>query len=350
MDYKKVYSPTEATALYNIAKIKFDPTSYSLKGNLITSCSTAQLRNEHICGFNYDAERYLYNVLDSKEGKVLKSLTGPSNERDARRFPSFNSWACLGVQQDNLYTNLELLETFIDLGRIKTTNVMQTIVTMFVALNSQKSCAKDILWLIFSNTERAAYSDVHTFEPLKRQLKSKSKTLEIYFSGTSIDPTYVPANDPEGPDFAITWKAQAADSLYAHIISSFEVIWAWSKLNEEYKTCFETLCNTAQFKGRYDTALFNSYFTLTDTGFMLSEELADAIVIDEPEKRYGAYQNIVLKDKVTLMKRCEDYFTNDIQKGTHYLNSLIAAYTSFVMQLSVTNIRVNTIRDRKSVV
>jgi hypothetical protein len=344
MDYKKVYSPTEATALYNVAKIKFDPTSYSLKGNLITSCNTSQLRNEHICGFNYDAERYLYNIIDNKEGKVLKSLTGPSDERDSRRFPNFTSWAYLGVQQDNLYVNLELLEPFIDLRRIKTTNVMQTIVTMFVALNSQKSCAKDMLWLVFGNSERISYSDVHTFEPLKRSLKSKSKTLNIYFSGTTIDPTYVPANDPEGPDFAIAWKAQAADSLYAHIISSFEVLWAWSKLNEEYKTCFETLCNTAQFKGRYDTALFNSYFTLTDTGFMLSEELQDAIAIDEPEKRYSAYQDIVLKDKVTLMKRCEDYFTNDIQKGTHYLNSLIAAYTSFVMQLSVTNIRVNTIR------
>lgn len=344
MDYKKIYSPTEATALYNVAKIKFDPTSYSLKGNLITSCSIKQLRTEHIASFDYGAEAYLLSIMDSKEGRTPKSLTGPSSERDARYGPNRNSWAYLGVQQDNLYVNLELLENFVDLRKIKTTNVMQTIVTMFIALNSQKSCAKDMLWLVFNNSDRTVYTDIHTFEPLKRQLKSKTKVLDMLYTGSSIDSTYAPAQDPEGLDFAGTWKAQATDSLYAHIVSSFEVLWAWSKLNEEYKTCFETLCNAAQVKGKYDTALFNSYFTITDAGFILSEELQNAISIDEPEKRYSAYQNIVLKDKTTLMKQCENYFTNDIQRDTHYLNSLIAAYTSFVMQLCITNIRVNTIR------
>ena len=44
-------TPEEATAMYNVAKIKFDPTSYSLKGNLILDLKPSQLVKEHISAF-----------------------------------------------------------------------------------------------------------------------------------------------------------------------------------------------------------------------------------------------------------------------------------------------------------
>ena len=49
MDYKKLYTPTELAVLYNTARIKYDPTSYSLKGNLIVNHSTeAEIGRAHV--------------------------------------------------------------------------------------------------------------------------------------------------------------------------------------------------------------------------------------------------------------------------------------------------------------
>lgn len=349
MDYKKLYTPTEATALYNVAKIKFDPTAYSLKGNLITNYGLDSLRKEHIVSFGYKAEDRLLELIRTNEklrpnNKVFCGMSGI--EVPYRDF-SHGIWSALSVQQDNLHISLELLAKLVDLRSVKGTNIMQTIVTLCVALNSSKSCSKDLLWLALGDTYNDSYEDVHTFERIKNALSKRTSSIQIVHRATTVDCTYVPADD-EFERIACTEPFKidptiATDTLYSYLINSFELLWAWKALPDSYKDCFIELCNRAQKATMFDTEFFKPYFEFTGTGFTILPAVDAAISIENPKERYEAYQSILLKMSKAMCAHCAEYFSMEIPKK-HFMNSLIMAFVSFVGQVSLTNIRINTIR------
>ena len=343
MDFKKLYTSAEATALYNVAKIKYDPTSYSLKGNLITNASINDLKHEHIAYFDFDGERRLLDILYSEEGRKVLETTGMSDDHSSRSYYE-SEWAYLAVQQDNLYTSLELVKRFADLETLKSTYIMQTLVTMCVALNSSKSCAKDMLYLALHDFEHVPYQKIHTFEFLKDQLKVKGTPVSATLNTSSIDPTWVPTNEPD--EFAAVsspFKTNVnvmVDTLYAYLINSFEVMWAWSKLPTEYKDCFTKICNISDMPGRFDMEFFKDFFEFTGTSFKMCKDLENAISLDSPEERYTAYQHMA---STAMYKHCIKYNSTGISKS-HFLNPIISALTSFVAQIGLANTRINTIR------
>lgn len=347
MDFKKLYTPTEATALYNVAKIKFDPTSYSLRGNLITNNDLRALWKEHIQSFNYGAERHLVGLIQDAEGRKLTTLTGISTHTDACSDICGNEWAILCIQQDNLHISLELLSQLVDLRNIKSTNVLQTIVTMCVALNSTKSCAKDMLCLALDAKHKTPYDKVHNFEDLRDALNTKGADVEILWNDTTIDSTYVPTWDSfetKKLDPFVTKGFKATDTLYNYLINSLEVLWAWYNLPDVYKDCFAELCSRAQFSGKYTMEFFNPFLKFTGTGFDINPDVLKAISIDDPKERYTAYQDLANSALPTLYNHCKEYYIIDICDKKHFLNATFVAFTSFITQLGITNMRINTIR------
>lgn len=343
MDYKKLYTPTEATALYNIAKIKFDPTSYTLKGNLITNCSISEILSQHISSYNYRAEKYLCDIIEAREKRGEPTSISGLSGADVTNHPE-HEWAVLCVQQDNLYVSLQLIADIFDLDHLKDTNILQTIVTMCIALNSEKSCARDMLNQTLAYLASRKYNDVHTLEWLRTILK-EGKRIKYVNRHCSVKPLYVPTRSDELKTPApFKYSDQLGkDTLFGHLVSSFEVIWAWRHLPSIYKDCFIQMCNTANVVGRFDMDFYSRFFKLTPTEFDVCPELNDILVMDSPEARYDAYHELIDSEIVKMVGHCRDYFDIEFDKA-HYLNPIFAAFTSFVMQISLVNIRINTIR------
>lgn len=342
MDFKKLYTPTEAAALYNVAKIEYDPTAYSLRGNLITGMTLSESRYEHISNFDYTAERKLTHLLKTKESRDIETLTGISDTKEEREGWS-NALAYFLIQQDNLYVNLDLIQKFVPLEHLKTTKIMETLVTMCVALNSSKSCAKDMLWLALSGYDTAHYADVHVFKRLKTQLETGG-VIDVFTEFSSIDPRFVPSYDrlelAKTKPFNGGDLDTKADTLYSYVINAFEVMWAYKHLPKKYKDCFETLCYSQEVVKEFDCELFKK-FTIGRDGIVIDPVLDEAISMNDPELRYAAYQEIIKSSGD--YKSILHYVKTELGKK-HFLNPVIASFVSFIAQISLANIRINTLR------
>ncbi len=344
MDYKKLYTPSEAAALYNVAKIKYDPTSYALKGNLITNCDHDDLHKEHIDFYTYDTEETLVELIEDEEPtRPTSSFHTDLSGVTTSKYKPWNLASTALIQQDNLFVCLPYLERFFKLEFIKGSKLMQTIVTMCIALNSNKSCAKDMLWLSLYKTNTQPYAELHTFSQLKKEL-ANGDSIMILDSRSGIDFTYAPTI----PVIAgVKVEAYTNDTqsdyeaLYINVVNSFEVLWAWNTLPNELKECFAYACNQAQTLGVADYALFSYFFQVSSKGITVTSPLKEAIEISNPEERYKAYQDILAS--VDLRHICANYYEHELKRG-HVLNPIIAMYTMFVTQLSVSNIRINTVR------
>lgn len=343
MDYRRLYTPTEAATLYNVAKIKYDPTSYSLRGNLILGDDLPQMRSNHIADYNYGSEEELQTAIYMNEPKrpSLNYLTGLSRSI-LNHSSNFNDVSLVCVQQDNLHICLALLDYLTPVKDLKTNNVLQTIITMCIALNSTKSCAKDMLHLSLEQTCKLPYRDVHVFEYFKDSLKDDRSSLSMLSTATSIDSTYAFATITGGYSTVSSDEHTSVDTLYSLMLNSFEVIWAWSTLPVEYQACFVALCNKAESIAPHSFKFFEKYIKLNSGGFDISEELRKAISISDPEERYSEYQKI-LEDTGDTYIYCKDYYNTELPKPL-YLNPMFAMYTSFINQISVANIRINHIR------
>lgn len=344
MDYKKLYTPSEAATLYNVSKIKYDPTSYSLKGNLILNCNHSDLCKQHIGYFSYDTEYTLVGLITSAEKRTREDILGMSLNKAKTTYRHFSIGSTLAVQQDNLYINLEFLGRYFDLKSIKHSKIMNTLVTLCIALNSNKSCAKDLLWLAFPKTQTDTYSNAHTFSRLKSDLSTPKSPLSIINNYTDLDPTYAPTTYPgvRVESGAIVYsRDRDCNTLYAHVIASFELMWAIRNLIPEYKDCFEYLCNKSTVPRVTDCAFFKRYFKFSGS-FIVSPDLEKAISLSNPEERYSAYQELLAKDDVYA--DCIAYYAKDMIKDLHILNPFVVAFTSFIIQLSMTHIRINTVR------
>jgi len=89
-------------------------------------------------------------------------------------------------------------------------------------------------------------------------------------------------------------------------------------------------------------SFFKDIVTLTSSSFVIHPDVQSAIVIESPEERYEAYQKII-SDSPKMLEYCEEFYHNCILKK-QFVNSIFIAFTAFVGQLSLTNIRVNQIR------
>lgn len=344
MDYKKVYTPVEATTLYNVAKIRYDPTSYSLKGNLITNVSREKLEKEHIAYFDYKAENRLLDSIYAKERSRASrySLTGISNATDTSS-ATLTDMATMFIQQDNLHICLESLQdnSILDLEHVKETNIIQTLVTMCIALNSSKSCAKDIMGLCTKTLQDEPYETVHNFEFVKKALEEPRCAIPE-LSKHSVDVTYVPTVNTDDLDFNYE-EDLCTDSLYAQHIAMFEVLWAYTTLSEEYKACFLALCEKFEIPKQSDFYLFEKYVNLTPIGFSIDPCLENAISEKNPAKRYEMYQELLKAGLGDIYAHCKEYFKHEVPTK-HFINPIIAIFTAFVMQISLTNFRINYIR------
>lgn len=323
-------TPEEATAMYNVAKIKFDPTSYSLKGNLILDLKPKQLFKEHISAFNDTALETMIDSIYARTHKTAKTLT---NVYDAH-LSKFSNESVLCVQQDNLYVCEELLKIMLPLA-YHSPKVLQTIVMMCVALNSQKSCSKCMAWFTIPEFQHIPYEQLYELEYLKTDLETPSHNLRIFKKlSTSV------SNLPCGVGLSAVDDALVVSTFGAYFYA-FEVIWAMRALPVEFKDIFEQCLIQCEKLDTY-TAFYNPYINITATGVVINDELEKAIAIKSPKDRFKAYQEIYAKEHAAVNHSVNEYLKTIYPKRG--LNTLLTAFASFVGQLSINHIRINTIR------
>jgi hypothetical protein len=92
-----------------------------------------------------------------------------------------------------------------------------------------------------------------------------------------------------------------------------------------------------------ETATFSDRFTFTGSDFTISTDLSDILDRHDPEQRYAGYQGLLALKGPDLYKKCEDWYYNDRKSGI-FFNAITIAFASFIVQLSLTYIRVNTLR------
>ncbi len=346
MDYKKLYTPSEATAIYNVSKIRFDPSSYSLKGNLILGYAEPAMAMQHISSFNYDTERILAGRICAVEPRpCFEPFTG-IHRKSSHVNPLFSSMSIMYVQQDNLHICLETLGKFYDLTKIKTGNVLQAIVTMCVALNSTKSCAKDLMWLSFSETQKESYDRLHNFAILKEELSKLDSVMHLITDDTNIDITYVPSFDTRATRMSDVFQERetiSKNSLFSLFAAAFEVMWALKNIPIELRNSILALYTRTYEATKYTMELFEPFITHTPEGLQINTELTNAINISNPKERYEAYAQIIVPNAKDIYRKCESWFNIEIPKK-HFINPIMAAFIGFANQLSVTSIRINYIR------
>lgn len=346
MDYKKLYTPSEATSIYNVSKIRFDPSSYSLKGNLILGNTEPEISMQHISAFNYITELQLVEHICMHECRPGSTSFAGMRGMFEHVAPIFGTMSTMCVQQDNLHICLETLGKFYDLTKIKTGNVLQAVVTMCVALNSTKSCAKDLMWLSFPDTQKDSYDRIHNFTLLKEELSNTGTGIHLLTECTPIDITYIPSFDPRLSklrDLFQTRKITDKNSLFSLFAAAFEVMWALKTIPTELRNCMNALYNRTYEADKYTMELFDPFITYTSDGLKTNPELSYAISIINPKERYEAYSKIIATHTKDIWHKCEAWYDVEIPKK-HLINPITAAFIGFANQLSVTNIRINYIR------
>ena len=327
-------TPEEATAMYNIAKIKFDPTSYSLKGNLILDQKEAVLKNEHISSFSDSALNDMLDAISEKErrryAKSFKSVLGTNTIQYSRA-------GVFCIQQDNLYICKKALDTLFP-RYSNYPRTLQAIAMLCVALNSAKSCSKCMAWFAIPGCELLDYESLYNLQYLRDQLCDKSQQLSV-FKRTSLCVSCLPE---AYEDRAPAYNEGFCESMYGAYFFAFEVMWAINALPVEFRDVIKQLIQSSSRTDTYE-AFFNPYINVTANEIYLNTDLEAAIAITSPKERFKAYQEIVKKEAPAVITAIDAYKKATLSKPVG-LNFMMCAFASFVGQLSITHIRINTIR------
>ena len=327
-------TPEEATAMYNIAKIKFDPTSYSLKGNLILDLAESVLRTEHISSFSDNALNDMLDAISKKEHRDYEKSFKSAFVTDRIQYSRTGVFC---IQQDNLYICKKTLDTLFP-RYSNSPRIIQAIAMLCVALNSAKSCSKCMAWFAIPGFELLDYESLYNLQYLRDQLCDKSQQLSV-FKRTSLCVSYLPeAYEGRAP----AYEEGFCESMYGAYFFAFEVMWAINALPVEFRDVIKQLIQSSSHTDTYE-AFFNPYINVTATDICLSTDLEAAIAITSPKERFKAYQEIVKKEAPAVPTAIDDYRTTVSSKPMG-LNFMLCAFASFVGQLSITHIRINTIR------
>lgn len=326
MDLRTLYTPREAAQLYNLNRIKFNPSAYSLKGNLVLSKDTMALMREHITHYNYDAEHYLKNQLLAKglcaRGNLYYKHTLPTTPL----MPIYVADVA-AVKQDSLSIALDAF-SHIDMKHFKGTPIADAIVRMFIALSSPESCVNELYWLETSLYE-TTYEDLHNFNPLKNALKTKG-TLPVEL-GLSAG-AYI--SNPMSTDKEIPEARECR--LFKAYIHALEVVWAYKRMRDPVLQ--KTLAWWITECGGVDN-ITKHLFTVDKYGLYADSVIDKLTDIDSPSERFTAYQKFLKAEGKAI-----DAMVDTEALRFSGFNPATAIFISFAEACGLTHVRVNNLR------
>jgi hypothetical protein len=309
-----LYTPKEATALYNRCKIMWDPTSYTLSDGLKLTFKCADLRKLHIRNVSFGAEFELvrlihafHKVPDHAQHAYIDSI-----------FPDVRAESMSGntdgpqpadvafCKKDDMCIALDYLKNLgFKPGTIKGGRLLEAIVQTCVALSSPKSCCADLHWLGCKDLCTRSYKDLHTFKHLTDALKDRDATLPVY-SHRNVNlvqtvPAPFPASDATiGFSGLSSTKKSCFDmqsvetQMFYTYLYCLEVLWATHSLPDPR---LKELANAYLSAGvpHSDKILTDDFYTVMKGNVVLVPEVQALIEINNPEARFEAYKEFILK-------------------------------------------------------
>ena len=332
-DLKKLYTPQEATLLYNSNKIRFNPTSYSLKEHLILNKNVEELALETISSYNYQAEQLLLSDINDHESvnTTLASKIATSNLNST--IPQTAS-SCAAVKEYNLSIALDYLvhECRIDQNSLKNSELMNAIVRMCIALDSVESCCKEMYWFI-TDLSDVPYKELHNFEPLKKALETNPLELPIaqYHNGIDIIYHETPTPPQSGSIAESSLNESAYYKAYYYIL---EFLWAYRRLDD---TALQRAIAWSIENSGNDT-MFGDMCTIANSEIKIYPDIEAMVSISDTADRFTAYQAYMQANDAKV----QTWASNAASSCLVY-NPIIAMFLAYAESVAVTHVRVNTI-------
>lgn len=338
-DLKKLYTPKEATVLYNSNKIRFNPTSYTLKEHLILNRNLVEMSDETISSYDYRAEAHLLNVISNNE-KVEEELISkiPTTlSRDALRPTEAD---CAAIKEYNLSIALDYLTTYgkISDKDIKNSTLMDAIVRMCVALDSVESCSREMYWLITNYCDRT-YTELHNFEHFKKAFEIKPMKLPMCVGHNGIDVLYNDVSDHRTPSPVqrIYLEPQFRKAaLYKAHFYAMEFLWAYYRLDDV--ALKRAIAWWVEHTG--NVQLFNKMFMASGSELVVDKAIEDIVTLQSPADRFAEYQKYMAANDADILKWAEA-----MSPDTAYIamNPVVAMFIGYAEGIAVTHVRVNTL-------
>ncbi len=336
-DLKKLYSPKEAAVLYNSNKIRFNPTAYTLKENLIFR-SISDLMSETISSYDYSTELRLFDLIQDHE--YVESNLKEKIDTPARKSNIAPTEAdCAAIKEYNLSIAIDYLVKAgnISATDLKGSDLMNAIIRTCVALDSVESCSKEMYWLN-TNLWQQSYVDLHNFVPLKRAFEYCPLQLPMSFVHNGIDVIQndISATPPSCNARTVLDESYRAAVLYKAYYYVIEFLWAYRRLRDS--DLQRALAWWIEHTGG-DT-LFKALFTVYNSAIIIHPDIEQIVMHDDPADRFQAYQaymNIKDGDVIT--------WAENLSPESMYvpMNPVLAMFISYAENIAVTHVRVNSL-------
>ena len=337
-DLKKLYTPKEATLLYNRNKIRFNPTSYTLKEHLILNRNVQELTKETISAYTYAAENLLFDAIISHETAAASLHSKLPTKMDDGSLPVSAADAA-AVKEYNLSLALDYLTDCCSVPEslLKNSDLMNAIIRMCIALDSVESCGREMYWFI-TDLCTAPYAELHKFEHLKKAFEVQPLHLPMSFTHDGIDVMFNNTSGTVSPiptDLSCDENFRQATLYKAHYYA-IEFLWAYLRLNDpELKRALAWSIEACGGEG-----MFRSLFTVANSEIVIDKEIEAMVTINDPANRFKAYQEYMEIHDNDILK-----WAVAMSSANMYMpmNPIVAMFIGYAEGIAVTHARVNSL-------
>lgn len=333
-DVKKLYTPREATALYNINKIRFNPMSYTLNDNLILSRGSISLSDDSIYAYSWGAELTLINSIGDKWDVNFDIDHSDFIKFEAPHIARAYEETVL-LKQCNLSVDLSyLVQMGIDATSLKGGVFMDALLRMAIALDSPESCARELYWLTTKHADSITYKAAHEFTLLKNALNASNSTLNL-----PMNAHYGPAEwtvhlyKPSDISLYNTVTQRWIPNVFKDILYTWEFLWAYFRLKDE--DLKRSIVYAIQTAGGCDL-IGRNYYAISNNALTLTPQIEAMVRIDNPSERFEAYRDYLKANRSDIL-----HIATTVPLTP--TNPFVTAYLAYAQEIALTWIRINNI-------
>ena len=321
LEYSKLFTDTEAIALYNSLKIKFNPHDYSFKDRLIFD---KNLISHSMLMFDFTTESELLNMICSK----LKIHHGDIHIHDYFDNTYSTTWFNeitfsldpAFIYKNNLLIDLEKIFNGFKLNpkyyvclknpEIAKGTLLESIITLCISLKKSNSLVHNLKWLMHDKYIFVDLNDLNDLTFLEPEVCKNNDNLQILFNSMN-ETHYVPINNPSIGNDAILGVMRGIKlsdydddeipnecalemiqkGFFEAIVFGFEILHHIESLeNEIYKNTLKDLI-CADYN---TTSVISTLYTTSCTGeFNLNSEISDIVLENNPKVRFDKIVNYI---------------------------------------------------------
>ena len=356
LEYSKLFTDTEAIALYNSLKIKFNPHDYSFKDRLIFD---KNLISHSMLMFDFNTESELLNMISSK----LKIHYGNPcihdyfnndyctswfNETTFSLDPAFIYKNDLLIDLEKIFNGFKLnpkYDVCLKNPEIAKGTLLESIITLCISLKKSNSLVHNLKWLMHDKYIFVDLNDLNDLTFLEPEVCKNNDNLQILFN-TMNETHYVPINNPSIGNDAILGVMKGIDlsdyegddipnecalkmiqkGFFEAIVFGFEILHHIESLeNEVYKNTLKDLI-CADYN---TTSIISTLYTTSHTGeFNLNPEISDIVLENNPKLRFDKIMKYIKRTNlVDNAKEWAEQYCMDASLSIPYFFGQFLMYT-----------------------